>query len=93
MTGARGSVVGWRTMLQAWRSRVRFPMRSLYFIKLTSPFQPHYGPQVDSASKINEYQESSWGGKERPVREADKFTAICEPTVYKMWGPRSLTTL
>jgi hypothetical protein len=29
--GARGSVVGWGTMLQAGRSRVRFPMRSLDF--------------------------------------------------------------
>jgi hypothetical protein len=26
-------------------------------------FQPHYGPGVDSASKRNEYQESSWGVK------------------------------
>jgi hypothetical protein len=25
--GARGSVVGWSTMLQAGRSRVQFPMR------------------------------------------------------------------
>jgi hypothetical protein len=23
-------------------------------------FEPHYGPGVDSASNINEYQESSW---------------------------------
>jgi hypothetical protein len=30
-TGARGSVVGWGTILQARRSRVRFPMRSLDF--------------------------------------------------------------
>jgi hypothetical protein len=29
--GARGSVVGWGTMLQAGRSRARFPMRSLDF--------------------------------------------------------------
>jgi hypothetical protein len=29
--GPRGSVVGWGTMLQAGRSRVRFPMRSLFF--------------------------------------------------------------
>jgi hypothetical protein len=28
---ARGSVVGWGTMLQAGRSRFRFPMRSLDF--------------------------------------------------------------
>jgi hypothetical protein len=32
------------------------------------------------------------GGKGRPAREAD-LTAICEPTVYKMWQPRRLTTL
>jgi hypothetical protein len=28
---ARGSVVGWGTMLQVGKSRVRFPMRSLDF--------------------------------------------------------------
>jgi hypothetical protein len=36
--GARNSVVGWGTMLQAGRSRVRFSMRSLDFsIDLTLP--------------------------------------------------------
>jgi hypothetical protein len=34
--GARGSVVGWGTMLQAGRSRVRFPMR-LDFFSLPNP--------------------------------------------------------
>jgi hypothetical protein len=29
------------------------------------------------------------GGKGRPARKAD-LTAICEPTVYKMWDPRRL---
>jgi hypothetical protein len=33
--GAPGSVVGWGTMLQVARSRVRFPMRSLDFFKFT----------------------------------------------------------
>jgi hypothetical protein len=33
------------------------------------------------------------GAKGRPARKADKITAICEPTVYKMWKPRRLTTL
>jgi hypothetical protein len=28
---ARGSVVGWGTMLQAGRSRVRVPMRWIFF--------------------------------------------------------------
>jgi hypothetical protein len=39
------------------------------------------GPGVDLASDRNEYQESSWGGKGKPVREADNLTAICEPIV------------
>jgi hypothetical protein len=33
------------------------------------------------------------GGKGRPARGADNFTAICELIVYKMWEPRRLTTL
>jgi hypothetical protein len=38
LLGARGSVVGWGTMLQAGRLRFRFPMRSLDFsIDLTLP--------------------------------------------------------
>jgi hypothetical protein len=32
------------------------------------------------------------GGRGRPARKTD-LTAICEPTVYKMWDPRRLTTL
>jgi hypothetical protein len=45
-------------MLQAGRSRVRFPIRSLNFsIKLIIPAVLG----VDSASNRNEYQESSWG--------------------------------
>jgi hypothetical protein len=52
--GARGSVVGWGTMLQAGRSRVRFTMCSLDFsIDIILP--------DDLASNRNEYQESSWG--------------------------------
>jgi hypothetical protein len=33
--GARGSVVGWGTMLQAGRSRVRVPMRWIFFFQFT----------------------------------------------------------
>jgi hypothetical protein len=33
------------------------------------------------------------GGKGLPAHKADNVTAICEPTVYKMWEPRRLTTL
>jgi hypothetical protein len=34
---ARGSVVGWGTMLQAGRSRVRVPMRWIFFFNLPIP--------------------------------------------------------
>jgi hypothetical protein len=33
------------------------------------------------------------GGKGRPARKADNLTAVYEPSVYKMWEPRRLTTL
>jgi hypothetical protein len=33
------------------------------------------------------------GGKGRPARGANNFTAISESTVYKMWEPRRLTTV
>jgi hypothetical protein len=50
-------------MLQAGRSRVPFPMRSLDLtIDLILPVAL-YGPGVDSASNRNVYQESSWGVK------------------------------
>ena len=36
--GARGGAIGWGTALQAWRSRVRFPMVSLeFFIDIILP--------------------------------------------------------
>jgi hypothetical protein len=60
-----------------------------WIFQLTLSFQPHYGPGVDAASNRNEYQELSW----RPVQKAENLTAICEPTVYKMWKPQRLTTL
>jgi hypothetical protein len=38
--GARVGAVGWETVLQAGRSRVRIP--------ISTSFRPHYGPVVDS---------------------------------------------
>jgi hypothetical protein len=31
------------------------------------------------------------GGRGRPACEADNLTAICQPTVYKMWEPQPLS--
>jgi hypothetical protein len=53
------------------------------------------GPGIDSASNRNEYQESSWGERApgRPARKAHNPTALSQTIVWKMWGPRRLTTL
>jgi hypothetical protein len=61
----RRSIVGWRNMLQAGRSQVRFTIRLLIFsIYLILP-TTHWplgrgGEEVDSASNRNKYQKSSW---------------------------------
>jgi hypothetical protein len=68
--GARGIIVGWRTMLQAGRSQVRFPINSLDFL-MTQSFHLHYGPGVSSVYNRNECQESFWwvkgGRRVRPT--------------------------
>jgi hypothetical protein len=45
-------------MLQAGRSPVLVP-DVVAFFNLPNP-SSHYGPEVDAASNIDEYQESSW---------------------------------
>jgi hypothetical protein len=82
MHWARDIVVTWRTMLQAGRLRVRFPIKSLDFL-IDFSFQQHYGSGVHSASNRNEYQESGYPA-------VDNITAICKPIIYKMWEPRRL---
>jgi hypothetical protein len=57
------------------------PDEVIGFFSIDLILPAHYGPRVDLASNGDEYQESSWGGKGRPSREADNFTAICEPIV------------
>jgi hypothetical protein len=73
-------------MLQAGRSWVRFPMKSLDFSIYLS-FQPHCSPGIESASNRNGKGKGKKGtrnlpgGKGWPAREADNLTAICEPAV------------
>jgi hypothetical protein len=61
--GTRGSVVGWGTMLQAGRSRVRVPMRSLDFFNLPNPSRRTMALGSTKPLNRNEYQEFSWGAK------------------------------
>jgi hypothetical protein len=52
------------------------PDEVIAFFQFKQSFQPHYDPDVNSASNRNEYQKSSWG-KGRPSRKADNLTAMC----------------
>jgi hypothetical protein len=74
---ACGSTVGWGPMLQARRSLVQFPIRSLDFLI----YQPQYGPGVDSASKEMSTTTNCPGGEGWLACKADNLTAIYEPIV------------
>jgi hypothetical protein len=75
--GARSSVVGWGTMLQARRSQVRFPM-SLDFFNWPNPSSHTMAlVSIQPLTKMN--TRNLPGGKGRPAHGADIPTAICEP--------------
>jgi hypothetical protein len=66
-------------MLQAGRSRVRVPMRWI-FINLPNPSSGIMS--LGSTQPLTEISTRNLpGGKGRPGRKADNFTAICETTV------------
>jgi hypothetical protein len=66
-------------MLQAGRSRVRSPMRSLDFFNRPNP--PSRTMALGSTQPLTEMSTRNLsGGKGRPARKADNLTAICEPT-------------
>jgi hypothetical protein len=90
--GARGGVVGWGTMLQAGRSRVRFPMRPLDISIWPNPSSRTM--VLGLTQPLTEMSTRNLpGGKGWGACKADNLTAICEPTAKKMWQPRHLTTL
>jgi hypothetical protein len=77
------------SMLQAGRSRVPFPIRSLHFFNWPNPSSR----TVALRSTLTEMSTRNLpGGNGRSTREAD-LSAICEPIVYKVWELRRLTTL
>jgi hypothetical protein len=85
--GARGSVVGWGTVLQARKSPIRVQDKVDFFDwpNLSSRTIAQESTQALTEMSIKNLT----GGKERPARRADNLTAICELNVWK-W--RSLTS-
>jgi hypothetical protein len=83
--GARGSVVGWGTMLQAGRSLVPFPMRWIFF---NWPNPSSRTMALGSTKPLTEMSTRNLPrGKGRSARKA---WADC---LEKMWEPKSHTTL
>jgi hypothetical protein len=79
-------------MLQDGRSWVRSLMRSLDFsIYLILPGTLWLWGSTQPVTEM--ITRNLPGGNGRPACKADNLTTICEPTVYKMWEPRCLTTL
>jgi hypothetical protein len=78
--GARGSVVGWGTILQAGKLRVRVPIRWIFFVNLPNPSSRTTA--LVSTQPLTEMSTRNLpGDKWWPARKADNLTAICEPIV------------
>jgi hypothetical protein len=78
-SGARGSVVGWGTMLQAVRSPVRVP-DEVDFFNLPNPSSRTmalWSTKPLTAMSTRDLP----GGKKRQTRRANNLDAICEPNV------------
>jgi hypothetical protein len=75
------------TMLQVRMSRVRFPMRSLFFFFSWPDPSSRNMALVSTHLRTEMSTMNLPGGKGQSTRKADKLTAICELIVYKMWEP------
>jgi hypothetical protein len=73
-------IVGWGTTLQAGRSRVRVPMRPLYFFSWPNPTSRTIA--LGSTQPLKEMSTRNLPeGKGRPALKTDNLTAIYEPIV------------
>jgi hypothetical protein len=80
LPGAHGSVVGWGTMLQAGRSRIRIPGEVIGFFNWPNPSSRTVA--LGSTQPLTEMSTRDLpGGKGRPALKADNLTAVCEPIV------------
>jgi hypothetical protein len=70
-------------MLKAGRSRDRVPMRSIFFNLLNPSSRTMALGSTQPLTEMNtrNLPGGGEGGKGRPARRADNFTAICKPIV------------
>jgi hypothetical protein len=67
-------------MLQAGRSQVRFPMKSLKFFNRPNPSSRTMA--LGSTQSLTEMSTTNLpGGEGRPARKTDNLTANCKPIV------------
>jgi hypothetical protein len=57
---------------------------AIEFFNVRNPSSCNYSPEFDSVSNGNQYQEISWGSKERLARKVDNLIVICDSIVYKI---------
>jgi hypothetical protein len=87
--GARGSVVGWCTMLQAGRSTVRVPDEVNFF---DLPYPSSRTMALGLTLPPTKICTSFPGDEKRPARRAEPLAAIYEPNVWQLWKPQPHTT-
>jgi hypothetical protein len=81
LLGARGSVGGWDTIVQAGRSPVRVPDEVNFF---NLPNLSSCTMALGSTQRLTEMSTRNLpGGKKRLARRADNLAATCEPNVWK----------
>jgi hypothetical protein len=81
MSGARGSVVGWGTMLQDGRSPIRVPDEVDLF---NLPHPSSRAMTLGSTQPLTEMSTRNLpGGKKRQARRTDNLAAIYEPNIWK----------
>jgi hypothetical protein len=89
---ARGSVVGRGAMLQAGRSRVRFPMRPLdFFFDSFNPFSRT--TDLMPTQPLTEMSTRNLLGVKGYRCVGPTTSPLSQMIFYKIWEPRRLTTI
>jgi hypothetical protein len=84
--GARGSVVSLGTMLQTRRSRIRVPMKWIFFNLPNPSSRTKALGFTQPLAEMSTRNLPGGGGRRRSARKADNLAAICESSVGRKCG-------